>query len=313
MNSSVEYLSSPAALDSLHADAYWPKWNSPWWHMLLLHECGEAKRIPAIALEAFVEALERYPLKIFPIHPPDMPAGLDPFRDTLCHCAVGSAYQVLVAAGVDPGVRLPWLHDWILRYQMVDGGLTCDNEAYLVKDEVLSSMVGTIAPFEAILNSPRPWTDADIRFLDRAADFLMVRQLHLGSPTKHNFPERESAKKWGQLCFPRFYFYDVLRGLSALLSWAEKREKKIPWSALAHVVTHLETRFPGGEMYPERFSFEGVGTIDVDAKGIWTRGHKASHFPLMDEVSTLRQPNLWLTKQWNEAQIRLSKQGLKPS
>lgn len=37
IQSSVTYLSSDLALKTLDADAYWPKWNSPWWHMLLLH------------------------------------------------------------------------------------------------------------------------------------------------------------------------------------------------------------------------------------------------------------------------------------
>lgn len=45
IQNSVEYLSSDLALKMVDADAYWPKWNSPWWHMLLLHEMGEAKQI----------------------------------------------------------------------------------------------------------------------------------------------------------------------------------------------------------------------------------------------------------------------------
>ena len=35
---SIHYLGSDAALESIAADTYWPKWSSPWWHMLLLHE-----------------------------------------------------------------------------------------------------------------------------------------------------------------------------------------------------------------------------------------------------------------------------------
>ena len=44
---SIDYLKSVEALRTVDADAYWPKWNSPWWHMLMLHEMGESKRIPA--------------------------------------------------------------------------------------------------------------------------------------------------------------------------------------------------------------------------------------------------------------------------
>ena len=33
---------------------------------------------------------------------------------------------------------------------------------------------------------------------------------------------------WQQACFPRFYFYDVLRGLAALARWAEKSGRALP-------------------------------------------------------------------------------------
>ena len=39
---SIAYLASPDALASLEADTYWPKWDSPWWHMVLLRERGQA-------------------------------------------------------------------------------------------------------------------------------------------------------------------------------------------------------------------------------------------------------------------------------
>jgi hypothetical protein len=38
VKSSSDYLQSDEALESIEKDPYWPKWNSPWWHMLLLHE-----------------------------------------------------------------------------------------------------------------------------------------------------------------------------------------------------------------------------------------------------------------------------------
>src|SRR5262245_9620145 len=56
---SVAYLGSDAAQRSIELDSYWPKWNSPWWHMLLLHELGEASRIPTRASAAMVAAINR--------------------------------------------------------------------------------------------------------------------------------------------------------------------------------------------------------------------------------------------------------------
>lgn len=131
----LDYLGSDAALAALDADAYWPKWDGPWWHMLLLHEMGEAKRIPAATLERLVGALERVPLKIFPVQPKEMPPGTDPYREVFCHCQLGNMYQVLAAGGLDVDLALPWMRPWLLRYQMSDGGLNCDNSAYLVTNE----------------------------------------------------------------------------------------------------------------------------------------------------------------------------------
>jgi hypothetical protein len=212
IQNSIEYLSSNLALKTVDADAYWPKWNAPWWHMLLLHEMGETKRIPHKMIERYISSLNRIPLKIFPIKPEDMPEGIDPYRGSPCHCQLGNVYQVLSAWGVDVDKDLSWLRPWFLRYQMADGGLNCDNEAYLVKDECPSSMVGTIAAFEAVLLwTPRAWTAEEKVFLDKGARFLMERKLMLGSPTKHNASERKSAEEWTKLCFPRFYLYDILR------------------------------------------------------------------------------------------------------
>ena len=128
---SVEYLGSDAAQRSLDADTYWPKWNSPWWHMLLLHELGEARRIPERAVSKMVEGLNALRVKIFPIHPEELPNGADPHRDVSCHCAIGSIHQVLSACGVDVDSAVPWIRPWFVRYQMADGGLNCDSDAYL--------------------------------------------------------------------------------------------------------------------------------------------------------------------------------------
>lgn len=52
LEQSLAYLASDAALESLARDGYWPKWDSPWWHMLLLHERGQSHLIPRPAVDA---------------------------------------------------------------------------------------------------------------------------------------------------------------------------------------------------------------------------------------------------------------------
>lgn len=302
-------LDSDQALASLQADPYWPKWDSPWWHMLLLYEMGETKKIPEKVIREFIRSLNRIPLKIFPIQPHETPPGVDPYRGSPCHCQLGNVYQVLADWGIDVDLELPWIRPWFLRYQMADGGLNCDNEAYLVQGEVPSSMVGTIAAFEAVLLfTPRDWTSEEQRFLQRAAQFLMKRKLRLGSDTAYNADERKSAESWGKLCFPRFYLYDVLRGLRALLVWSEKTKNKIPAECIHDVVTQLKDQFPDGNIKIGRKSFAGVGTILQNEKGEWIRGQSASLFPLLEEVSQVGMVSSYLSQQWADCLVRIENQ-----
>jgi hypothetical protein len=305
---SLRYLKSDEALRNLEADAYWPKWNSPWWHMLLLYEMGLVHEIPKSVVSAYVEAINKMPLKIFPIQPEDTPEGVDPSRGSFCHCQVGNVYQVLFAHGVDVDQEAPWMRPWVLRYQMADGGLNCDNEAYLIKNEVPSSMVGTISAFDSVLiSTKRPWTKDESLFLKKGADFLIERKLMHGSSTKHNADERSDEEEWLKPCFPRFYLYDVLRGLNALLLWAEKTNSSIPTEAVEAVVKYLDNRFPDGLVRNERHSYEDTGTLLQSPSGEWLRRQPATFFPLLTRVSAIGEISPHLSKQWSEAKSRLRK------
>ena len=190
---------------------------------------------------------------------------------------------------------------------MPDGGLNCDNDAYLVKDEVPSSMVGTIAAFEAILlYTKRVWTKEEKQFLDRGAEFLMTRKLMLGSNSRHNASERESAKDWARLCFPRYYLYDVLRGLNALTLWAEKTGRDLPFEAVHEAVDSIQKQFPTGEVRIGRHSYEGAATILQNEIGDWIRRQPASFFPLLIRVSEIGSVSPFLSKQWSEVKNRIS-------
>ena len=55
----IAYLESDAAIASIEADAYWPKWHSPWWHMTLLWELGMHRQHPGPRRAGDGEGLER--------------------------------------------------------------------------------------------------------------------------------------------------------------------------------------------------------------------------------------------------------------
>jgi len=303
---SVRYLESDAALRSLEADTYWPKWHSPWWHMVVLWELGEARRIPPRVQRAMLDGLDTLPIKIFPIEPADTPPGADAHRHSSCHCALGTIYQVLAACGIDVDRELPWAKPWFLRYQMADGGFNCDGDAYRTS-ECPSSMVGTIAPFEAmLLGEPAGWSPEQRAFLDRGAAFLIGRELTRGSDTVFNAAERTAAPAWRQVCFPRLYFYDVLRGARALVRWAELTGAALPRDALGGVLTHLHEAFPDGVVRLQRRSYDQPTTLARTADGTWQR-EPASRFPLLEATSVVGAPSATLTRQWSELRATIDR------
>ena len=295
---SVAYLASGAALRSIEIDPYWPKWHSPWWHMLLLHELGETRRIPARVAAAMAAGLDRL-LHTFPILPTDAP-GANPQRDIACHCALGTMVPLLAACGIEIDRALPWVMPWFVRYQMADGGLNCDETAYLVTGECPSSMVATVPALDAMLAAP-----AQRAFLDRAAHFLLDRGLTRGSPTAHNAEERTAAPAWLDLAFPRFYFYDVLRGLTVLTRWAEVTAQPIPRAAVEPVIAALCERFPAGIVHVGRHAHSGRTTIlPTPDRSPSPRGD-ATSFPLLEAVSVIGAPSEALTREWSMTRRRL--------
>ncbi|MGZ3688180.1 MAG: hypothetical protein ACXVBW_07760 [Bdellovibrionota bacterium] len=294
VQSSLTYLNSDAALESIERDPYWPKWDSPWWHMLALHELGMTKQIPKRALTKMIAKLNAYYMPTFPIHPSEVPEGMDPVAQSGCHCGTGTLFQILTAAGIDIQKEIPWLRRWLSDYQLPDGGWNCDSEAYL-NPEKPSSMVATIAIAEALLACGETLNPKELETLDRAAHCLISRQLTKGSPTKANAEEREDEEDWRKLCFPRFYLYDVLRGLNFIVRWARFRNQPIPPAALS-VSDEIARRFPDAALRPERHATDGINTRIPGT----SRKESASFFPLLEEISALGRESPALTRQWRE-------------
>jgi hypothetical protein len=297
IDAEVAFLESKEALDTIALDVYWPKWNAPWWIMLLLYELGEVGRIPSRVVSAMIDALAGLPLHIFPLRPEEWPANADRKRDALCHCAVGCMDQVLAARGADVDRVLPWVLPWYGRYQMADGGYNCDDSAYLVTDECPSSMVGTVAPFEALIR--RGPSEA----CERAARLLIGRELVRGSATRHNAEEQSAAQSWAELCFPRFYFYDVLRGVTALVNWASAHRRTLPLGTIAPVAASLARRFPDGIVRVGRAAIEGKTSIALAGER-WVSG-PAKVGSLLALVSRPGAPSPALTHQWNATRSAL--------
>lgn len=270
---SAAYLASPEAAASLARDPYWPKWHSPWWHIVLLWELGRADAIPAQAAEAMTRAIDAKYLRFMPLTKAELPPGKDEGRDVACHCALGVMAQALQARGIAVRERLPWFLDWFLRYQLPDGGWNCEAEAYSGSRK--SSMLSTVAVLEALLVLEN--TDEERACADRAAGYLIAHRLVRATTGEVIDPE------WLKLCFPRFYDYDILRGLNALRRWARKRGRSVPPDAVADAADLLA----GRPLIVGRDALARASLVPTDAG--WVRG-AATRFPLLDAVSRVGAP-----------------------
>jgi len=289
---SVAYLESEEARESLRADPYWPKWDSPWWHMTLLWELDMPGLIPKSAVETMVEVLRGHFLPYFPIRPEELPPETDPYRQTACHCGLGTMHQVLSACGVAVDAELPWIGEWLLRYQLPDGGLNCEWDAYTRSQK--SSVVSTLPALEAIL--AKPAHDAlELKFLDDGADYLLSKKLFRSSTGS------VIQEDWLKLCFPRFFDYDILRGLSFLRKWSRKLGRPLPEGAIAESVAIIEKKAAAGGLRVERIACSSDTSITRDESGLWRRGMPARRFALLDEVSRIGRQSPELDALWAAA------------
>lgn len=295
---STAYLGSARARESLARDPYWPKWDSPWWHMTLLWELGRSDAVPRDAAEAMFAAIEeKYP-RWFPNPREPLPPGKDYHRDGLCHCGLGNMLQALESAGVDVDGRAPWMRAWLLRYQLPDGGLNCDERAYATG--TASSIQSTLPALEAVLSAPRPLTPAEELFVDRGAEYLIERRLACRRADGRVM--KESFLKIG---FPRFYDYDVLRGLAFLARWSRLRRRFVPRDAVAGTLSALSARFPDGKVRVEKAGLAEEGSLNPGADGAWTRG-PASTFPLLESARRVGAVSEALSRAWAEARSLLA-------
>jgi hypothetical protein len=298
---SVEYLSSDGALDSIRADPYWPKWDSPWWHMTLLWEMGLAERIPRTVVDTMRQTVDGHFLHFFPVRFDLLPPEIDTRREAMCHCGLGTIYQVLTACGIDVDAEIPWMRPWLSRYQLPDGGLNCDEEVY-TKTTPKSSIVSTLPPLEAVLFcTGREFTLEELEFLDRGAEYLLDHRLYRSlSSGEVIFPG------WLELCFPRFYFYDVLRGIRFLARWAVIRGRSLPQPMLDEVTGEIQRSMTGNGLVPGRRPWAASTTLSYE-DGKWVERQPVVPFPLLEAVGRSEMASPFLTRVWEQTQADLDR------
>jgi hypothetical protein len=292
LQKSIDFLNSKEASDSLRRDVYWPKWDSTWWHILLLYELGMIREVPKDLMELFAEVVNDNVLHFFPFTEDEFPKDTDPYRQILCFCAAGSLYQMLYSYGIDVDKKIPWLRAWFTKYQLPDGGYNCNEDAY-TKEVKKSSMTSTLPMVESLLLFKKDQITSDeLDVLHKASDYIvshkLFRKLTDQSIMDPNFT---------QIRFPRYYEYDFLRGFTFLYSYREKYGYTFPDSITDEVEELVNKHLVDGII-----TLKGVPLYDKSynplPNGKWEKG-EASTYDLLKLVMETNHQSLVLTKAWN--------------
>ena len=291
IGSTIEAISSECAF-SVPDRGSRRKWDGPWWQLVILCEMGEVERIPRSVVDSALRQLKHGAWQEFVISEHDAPQiEADKENMDLCHCELAVFYMVLSACGFDTETDLPWIRRWFLKHQLSDGGLNCEPDAYLRSGK--SSIVSTLPPLEAVLFfTDRDYTGAEKRFLDNGARYLIEHRLVCS---------KESGSvvnpEWLKPLFPRFFEYDILRGLYYLVEWSRRRGKPLPKDVIEEGIDRLK-RFTRGQGIL-------IGRQVHDRNGEW----HGSAFPLMESVSRVGQKSPYLTKRFGSVLDALASSG----
>ena len=234
-------------------------------------------QIPPGILLQFTSRVDRSVLHTFPIQESELPPGCDPYRHILCFCALGTLCRILAEASIDMREHLSWTADWFERYQLPDGGWNCDEAVYL-KAHAHSSILSTVVMMEALtgLIRLRIGSASERGVLERAIRYLV----------KHRIIRRSDGSlidpNWLRPAWPSFYFYDLLRGISALADACDAIGMRIPRDPTIESLDLLNTFFKH-RPWSIRRDAENAGSLVIET-GSWSWNQSAAAFRIPDFV-----------------------------
>jgi hypothetical protein len=278
---SVGRLSVDTALSAIGGAKSRRKWSGPWWHMALLCEMEAPELIPDCAIANALTLLKHSTWPKFVIGEENKPLSEeDRAKMDCCHCELAVFYMVLSACGCDMDAETPWIRPWLLTHQLPDGGLNCSPDAY--SESRKSSVVSTLPPLEALLRfTGRELTAQERTFLDEGARYLIEHRL-CRVKGRNDFINPE----WLKPIFPRFFEYDVLRGMSYLVAWAERRQRPLPREVLLEGLALLE-----GWIVDDQVR---IGTRVFGERGRW----ESDEFPLLELVGSVGTLSPYLSREY---------------
>lgn len=292
-------LKTSKAIDSINLDPYWPKWNSPWWKVLLLYETGFKHLIPVEFLDVLIDIIDKHYLHYFPLTEAELPKDIDPYRDILCFCALGNMCRVLEDCGFCVKERLPWWYEWLQKYQLPDGGYNCEEGAHTKSRK--SSFLSTLPVLEAMLIIYVKTQDNQIKvLLDKGASYLLKHNIYKSS--KNQIIDDD----WFQISFPRYYDYDVLRGFSFIVDWAYLTKSTLPNALVEDCLTQIQK-----SINSDGYIVLGKNKVSLDGSlycidQSWTWKNNSESFAALDMFCAEKNQSIPLTLTWIKTLERLS-------
>jgi len=242
-----EVIESEKALQMIERDVYWPKWDSPWWYMLLLEETSRISEIPVAVFKELLTCADRQFLKIFPVREEDVDGPVNGHTEVMCFCFFGGLMKLASKLEFDVFAHLPWAKDWVHRYQLPDGGFNCDESVYTGSGK--SSFISTAVMLEGMIEYSRFVGQSEplMANMQKAVSYLLKHQIFLSSKG-----EEIPGTDWDKIIFPRFYEYDFTRGLEAVFDFLLLTGKKVRAAAIDKAVILLNKKIAARLAHSEK-------------------------------------------------------------
>ncbi len=136
---------------------------------------------------------------------------------------------------------------------------------------------------------PLPLAPAEEAFLARGAAYLLQRKFCRSLSKGGTVID----PAWLALTFPRFYHYDVLRGLAFVVLWAVARP--LVTLRAADLVDAAAVLPSSGPVVIGRAAWAQEATLRRQSDGSWTREARAARFALLDCVGEAGEVSAALT------------------
>ena len=231
----------------IERDVYWPKWDSPWWYILLLEETGRLAEVPVDVFKELLTCADRQYLKVFPVREEDVDGPVNGYTEVMCFCFFGSRMKLASKLDFDVFAHVPWAKTWLTRYQLPDGGYNCDESAYTGSGK--SSLISTVVMLEGMVEYSKYTKDTESLAVNmqKAVSYLLKHQVFM-STAGREIPDVE----WDKIIFPRFYEYDFSRGLEAILDFLLLTGKKVRGVAVEQALALLRKKTDSGLAHSEK-------------------------------------------------------------